>query len=106
MSYTKADYRDGDERAEGLFFLRDELDCERLGFTVLDCEPGWEGMEHDHEDRNHEEVYFLARGEATVEVDGEAVELSEGDALRVSPGASRQIHNGDTESRFVIAGAP
>lgn len=106
MSYTKADYRDGNERAEGMYFLRDELDADNLGFTVLECDPGWTGMEHDHADEGQEEVYFLERGEATVEIDGDAVEMSEGDAVRISPDATRLIRNDDAESRFVLVGAP
>ena len=106
MSYTKADYRDGNERAEGMQFMREELDAENLGFTVVDCDSGWTGMEHDHADEGQEEVYFLERGEATVVVDGDAVEMSDGDALRISPDATRQIHNGDADSRFVLVGAP
>lgn len=104
-SYTTANYRDGDEQ-HGLYFLRDELNCENVGVTVLECDPGWEGMEHDHAEEDQEEVYLLVEGEATVTVDGEAVELGEGDAVRIPPEADRQIHNGDAESRFVLVGAP
>lgn len=106
MSYTKADYRDVEARAGGMRFLRDELDAENLGLTVVDCDPGWTGKEHDHADEDHEEIYFLERGEATVTVDGDAVEMTEGDALRISPDATRQIQNGDADSRFVLVGAP
>ncbi|MFB6129267.1 MAG: cupin domain-containing protein [Salinigranum sp.] len=106
MSYTKANYGDVDPVGGGLHFLRDALDCENLGLSVLECEAGWTGMEHEHDEDDQEEVYLLVDGEATVEVDGKSVALEPGDALRVSPGASRQIHGGDEESLFVIAGAP
>lgn len=34
---TTLDYRDGDERAPGMFFLCEALDCERLGVTDVDA---------------------------------------------------------------------
>ncbi len=106
MPYTKANYLEVDPVADGMHFLRDELDTENLGVTVLDADPGWEGKTHDHADEGHEEVYLLVEGAATVSVDGESVVLDPGDAVRVPPGSTRQIRNGDTESKFVIAGAP
>jgi quercetin dioxygenase-like cupin family protein len=106
MSHTKVSYTDTDPVAGAMYSLREPLDADQLGFTVVDCEPGWTGKEHDHAEMGHEEVYFLVSGSATLTVDGEAVSLSPGDAVRVAPESVRQIHNGDTESRLVIAGAP
>ncbi|WP_284012803.1 cupin domain-containing protein [Halobaculum litoreum] len=106
MSYTTVNYRDVEPAAGAMHFLRDELGCEHLGVTVVDCDPGWTGKEHDHAQRDHEEVYLLIDGEATVVVDDEAVPLEAGDAIRIPPGATRQIRNGDVESTFVLVGAP
>lgn len=106
MSPTKAHYTDTEPVAGSLHFLRDELNCENLGVSVLECDPGWEGKPHDHAADDQEEVYVLVDGEATVEVEGEEVELSAGDALRIAPEETRQIRNGDAESRFVLVGAP
>ncbi|WP_458204573.1 cupin domain-containing protein [Haladaptatus sp. NG-SE-30] len=106
MSQTKVNYQDVEAVGDGLHFLREPLGCEQLGISVLECEPGWTGKEHAHVDREHEEVYFLVDGQATVTVDGEDVAMESGDALRVPPEATRQIQNGDTESLFVLAGAP
>ncbi len=106
MSYTKANYRDVDPVGDGMYFLRDELDAETIGLTVLDCEAGWEGKEHDHEEQNHEEIYYLVEGRATVAVDGDDVDLTPGDALRISPDADRLIKNGNQPSTFVLVGAP
>jgi mannose-6-phosphate isomerase-like protein (cupin superfamily) len=105
MSHSKVNYEETDTKY-GMHFLRDELGCEDHGFTVVDAEPGWEGPEHEHGDQDHEEVYFVVDGEATITVDGENVDMQTGDALRISPGATRQVNNGDTESQFVITGAP
>ncbi|MFC7081481.1 cupin domain-containing protein [Halorussus caseinilyticus] len=105
MAYTKVDSRDVEPIAEGMRFLRDPLDCEKLGVTVLDADPGWTGKEHDHAEDGQEEVYVLLDGSATVTVDGEDVDLTAGEALRIPPEATRQIHNGDAESTFVLVGA-
>ena len=105
MSYSKVNYEETGT-SSGMHFLRDELGCEDHGVTVVDAEPGWENPEHEHEDENHEEVYFLIEGEATITIDSEDVAMDAGDAVRVPPGATRQVTNGDTQSLFVITGAP
>ncbi len=105
MSYDKTAYDDVDPAGGALYFLRDALDCEQLGVSVLEADADWTGMEHDHADEDHEEVYVLLDGAATLTVDGEDVPMEPGDAVRVDPGTARQIHT-DDESRMVIAGAP
>lgn len=106
MTYTRVDADDVEPVGDAMHFLRDPLDCEQLGITLLECDPGWEGKEHDHADEDHEEVYLLVEGSATVIVDGEEIELEPRDAVRISPDATRQIRNGETESTLVLAGAP
>ena len=103
---TKASLDDVDPVAGGLYFLREELDCANLGVSVLECDPGWAGKPHDHAEDGQEEVYVLVEGETTVTVDGEDVSLEAGDALRLAPEEERRIHNGETESQFVLVGAP
>jgi len=105
MSHSKANYVDGNERAEGMYFLRETLGCENLGVTVVDAEAGWTGMEHDHADRDHEEVYYLVDGDVTLVVDGDEVGMAPGDAVRVDPGASRRLR-AEAASTLVVAGAP
>lgn len=106
MPYTKIDYTDVEPVADSLYFLREPLDCENLGVSVLECEPGWTGKEHDHAEDGEEEVYLLVDGEATVVIDGEAVEMTEGDAVRVPSESTRRIENGEAKSQFVLVGAP
>jgi len=105
MSHDRVNYRDVEPKAPSMHFLREALDCENLGLTVLDTDGEWTGMEHDHAGDDHEEVYLLLEGSATMTVDGEAVELDEGDAIRVDPDATRRIQI-DEESLVVAAGAP
>jgi len=103
---TRTRFDDVDPVAGGLYFLREELDCSNMGVSVLECEPGWTGKEHDHAEEGQEEVYVLVDGEATVTVDGEDITMEAGDALRLAPGEKRRIQNGETESQFVLVGAP
>ncbi len=106
VSYTRINYEDVDPIGDAMHFMRDPLECSNLGVTIVECEPGWTGKEHNHGSKGHEEVYVLVEGAATVDVDGEPVELEAGDALRIDPDARRQIRNGDRESLFVLVGAP
>ncbi|HET7325125.1 MAG TPA: cupin domain-containing protein [Halococcus sp.] len=106
MTYETVNYRDVDQVSEAMHFLREPLGCDRVGVTVVECDAGWTGMEHDHGDEEHEEVYLLVDGEATVTVEDDAIRMEPGDAVRIAPDATRQIQNGDTDSMFVLAGAP
>ena len=106
MAYTKVNYEDVEPVAEAMHFLRDPLDCDNLGLTVVECEPHWEGKPHDHKETDHEEVYILVDGRANVHVDGEEVSMNEGDPLRIDPDSQRQIQNRGVGSTFVLVGAP
>ena len=105
MSHTSVSYDEVEPRAPGMHFLRDALDCDQLGITVLDATAGWEGKEHDHDHDDQEEVYLLVEGAATLTVDGEDLALDPGDAVRVDPGATRDLAFSE-ESQMVIVGAP
>jgi len=106
MAPTKVNYEEVDPVSGGLHFLREQLACERLGVSVLECDAGWTGKPHDHSDDGQEEVYLLIDGEATVTVGGTSVEMESGDAVRIEPDERRQIENGSTDSTFVLVGAP
>ncbi|WP_420828705.1 cupin domain-containing protein [Halomicrobium salinisoli] len=102
---SKINYEDVDPVADGLHFLREPLDAENLGVSVLDVPADWSGKPHDHADEGQEEVYVLIEGSATVTVEDETVEMEPGDALRLAPEETRAIET-DEESTFVLAGAP
>lgn len=105
MAYTCERYTAVDPLAPGMHFLRDALDCENLGFTVVEAEAGWQGKEHDHAGDGQEEVYLLLEGAAELTVDGESLELETDEAVRVDPDATRQLSFSEP-GRMVIAGAP
>lgn len=106
MSYRKVNYEEVDQVSSAMHFLSDPLETEQVGVTVARCDPGWKSQPHDHTDNEHEEVYVLIEGEATVVVDDEPVEMKTGDALWIPPESTRQIRNGDHESAFVLVSAP
>ncbi|WIV67237.1 cupin domain-containing protein [Natrialbaceae archaeon AArc-T1-2] len=106
MSYTKVNYEDVEQVGNAMHFLGEPLETEQVGVTIARCDPGWNSRPHDHTDNDHEEVYVLIEGQATVVVDGEDVEMKTGDAVWISPESTRQIKNGDRESAFVLVSAP
>lgn len=103
--YTVRNYTDVEPVGGGLHFMRDPLDCENLGVSVMDVDAGWEGKPHDHAESDHEEVYVLVEGDATVLVGGDEVTLEVGDAIRVAPEMRRQVIAGDSGALLVVAGA-
>lgn len=105
MTHSMVTYDEVEARAPGMHFLRDALDCENLGITVLDATAGWEGKEHDHSHDDQEEVYLLVEGAGTLSVDGEELDLDAGDAVRVEAGATRRL-DFEEDSQMVIVGAP
>ncbi len=106
MSYSKVNTDDVEKVSDAMHFLREPLNCRQVGVTMARCEPQWKGKPHDHADDEHEEVYILIDGEATVRIDGEDVEMKSGDAVWIPPNSTRQIRNGDVESSFVLVSAP
>jgi len=106
MSHDTVSYDDVEPKAPGMYFLRDALDCENLGVTVVEADAGWEGMEHAHESDGQEEVYVLLSGSAKLTVEGDTVDMDAGDAVRVDGEDSRMLLFEEDDSRMVIAGAP
>lgn len=105
-SYKRVNYTDIEPVSGAMRPLTDSLDSQQVGVSIARCEPGWRSKPHDHAADDHEEIYVLLEGEATVVIDDESVELETGDAVWISPTATRQIRNGDVESAFVLVSAP
>ncbi|MFW5918220.1 MAG: cupin domain-containing protein [Haloferacaceae archaeon] len=106
MAHTKVNYDDVEQVSDAMHFLSEPLGCRQVGVTFSRCPPNWKSKPHDHTDDEHEEVYVLVRGTATVRIDGEDVPVEEGDAVWIAPEATRQIRNDDEESAFVMISAP
>ncbi len=112
MGYDRASTDDVDsvvpEEYGGMWFLRDALNIENVGVTVLELEPDAKGMEHDHESDGQEEVYLVVEGQVDVDLTDRdvTVTLGEDEAVRLDAGESRQIVNrGNVRAKLVLAGA-
>ncbi|RKD88085.1 cupin domain-containing protein [Halopiger aswanensis] len=113
MGYNTATKTDPEsvvpEEAGGMWFLKEELDSDHVGFSILELEPGADGMEHDETESGQEEIYYVVSG--TVEVAltdaDETVSLEADELIRIDPEESRQISNtGDERAKLVLVGAP
>lgn len=95
------------EEFGGMWFLKDELDTEYLGFTILELEPGGKGKEHDETDSGQEEIYYVVDGRVEIELADDTVTLATDEAIRLDPEETRQIHNpGDERAKLVLVGGP
>jgi mannose-6-phosphate isomerase-like protein (cupin superfamily) len=106
MSYTRVNYTDIEPVSGAMHTLSNPLDSREVGVTIARCEPGRRNRSHDHSDNDHEEIYILTEGHATVVVDDEPIEMERGDAVRIPPESTRQIRDGEAESVFVLVSAP
>ncbi|MFB6312073.1 MAG: cupin domain-containing protein, partial [Salinirussus sp.] len=100
MSYAIASKTDVEsivpEEWGGMWFLKDALDTDHLGFTILELEPGGKGKEHDHAG-GQEEVYYVVEGSVEIDLDGETIPLDQEQAIYLDPDETRQIHNRGNE---------
>lgn len=109
MPYTKANPDEIDPREPESFdartwFLKDALDTDRIGFTILELDPNENAPEHSHDEQ--EEIYYVEDGAVDVVVNGESVSLSEGEVIKLDAEDTRQVRNRDRASRLVLVGAP
>jgi mannose-6-phosphate isomerase-like protein (cupin superfamily) len=85
---------------------RRALGAKAFGFNYFIFPPNQEGHEHDHDDSNQEEVYFVVKGSGTMRVGDENVELQPGRFVRVDPGTTRLPSSGAEGLEYVAFGAP
>ena len=71
--------------------LRRQLGVTAFGLNQMILRPGERGRIHRHE--RQEEVYLVLRGTLTLEVEGEARDLTEGELARVAPDVRRRLVN-------------
>jgi mannose-6-phosphate isomerase-like protein (cupin superfamily) len=105
-SFVDVDTLEGEGPGGAVRKLRRALGAQAFGFNYFTLPAGVTGREHDHADTNQEEVYFVVRGEGTMRVDGEEIELKPGRFLRVDPGSTRVPVAGGDGLEFVTFGAP
>lgn len=113
MGYDTASKTDPEsvvpEEFGGMWFLREALDCDSVGFSILELEPDGKGKEHDETATGQEEIYYVVEGTAEIALTDrdETVTLEEDGLIRLDPDETRQIHNGgDERVKLVLVGAP
>ena len=100
MGYAKGSI---DEMGEGQGFrrIRRELGVTAFGVNALIYPPGQEGFLHYHDEQD--ELYFVHRGRASFEVDGDEFELGPGGVVYVESTTPRKINNRTDEELVVLA---
>ena len=94
-----------DELGEGYGFrkVRKALGVSAFGVNFVVYPPRYEGVWHYHD--TQDELYFVHRGTARVEVDGEARELGPGGLFHAESTTPRRVSNaGDDELVLFIVG--
>ena len=91
-----------DELGDGYGFrkVRRALGVTAFGVNGVVYPPGYEGFLHFHD--TQDELYFIHRGRALVEVGGETRELGEGGLVHVESTTPRKITNASKTEDLVM----
>jgi mannose-6-phosphate isomerase-like protein (cupin superfamily) len=91
-----------DELGEGPGFrkVRRALGVKAFGVNGVVYPPGFEGFEHFHYEQD--ELYFVHRGRARVEIGAETRELGEGGLLYVESTTPRKVSNASDTDELVL----
>jgi mannose-6-phosphate isomerase-like protein (cupin superfamily) len=102
MAYAKGSI---DEMGEGPGFrkVRRYLGVQAFGVNAVVYAPRYEGFMHYHDEQD--ELYFVHRGRALFEVDGDEFELGPGGVVHVESTTPRKVTNpGDEELVMLVVG--
>ena len=80
--------------------MRRALGVTAFGVNAIVMPPGFDGFLHYHE--RQDELYFVHRGRARVEVDGEVRELGPGGLVHVEATTPRKVSNASSEEDLVL----
>src|SRR4029079_2359051 len=80
--------------------VRRALGVKAFGVNGIVFAPGFEGFEHFHYEQD--ELYFVHRGRARVEIGGEVHELGEGGLLHVEASTPRKVSNASDTEELVL----
>ena len=99
MGYAKGSI---DEMGTGPGFrkVRQKLGVTAFGVNGIVYPPGQEGFLHYHDEQD--ELYFVHRGRATFNVDGEEFELGPGGVVYVESTTPRKINNRSDEDLVLL----
>ncbi len=80
--------------------VRAALGVTAFGVNGIVFEPGYEGFLHFHD--TQDELYFVHRGRARVEVGGEVRELGEGGLFHAEAKTPRRVSNASETEQLVL----
>ena len=80
--------------------VRRALGVTAFGVNAIVMPPGYEGFLHYHD--RQDELYFVHRGRARVEVEGEVRELGPGGLFHAEAATSRRVSNASTDEDLVL----
>jgi len=80
--------------------VRRALGITAFGVNGVVMPPGFDGFEHFHYEQD--ELYFVHRGRARVEIGGETRELGEGGLLYVESTTARKVSNASDSEDLVL----
>ena len=91
-----------DELGEGYGFrsVRRALGVTAFGVNAIVMPPGFDGFLHYHD--TQDELYFVHRGRARVEVGGEVRELGPGGLLHAEAATPRKVSNASDDDDLVL----
>jgi len=91
-----------DELGDGPGFrkVRGALGVTAFGVNGIVFPPGYEGFLHYHD--RQDELYFVHRGRARVEVGGEEREIGEGALVHVEAATHRRVSNASDSEELVL----
>ena len=91
-----------DELGEGYGFrsVRRALGVTAFGVNAIVMPPGFDGFLHYHD--TQDELYFVHRGRARVEVGGEVRELGAGGLLHAEAATPRKVSNASEDEDLVL----
>ena len=91
-----------DELGDGPGFrkVRSALGVTAFGVNAVVYPPHFEGFEHYHD--TQDELYFVHRGRARVEVGGEVRELGEGGLFHAESDTHRRVSNASESEELVL----
>jgi uncharacterized cupin superfamily protein len=94
------------EKSGDWLLARRSLGLSAFGMNLVDIQPGAQIPEHDETGRDHEEVFVVLSGEATIVFYGNDHDLAEGTFARLDPELTRTVVNrGAGPVRLLIASA-
>jgi mannose-6-phosphate isomerase-like protein (cupin superfamily) len=91
-----------EELGEGYGFrkVRTALGVEAFGVNAIVMPPAFDGFEHFHDEQD--ELYFVHRGKARLEVAGEVREVGPGGLCHVRSTTPRKVSNAGTDDLVLL----